>query len=112
MIFIKHLVGDAELWIQENMGPDYPQTAAGDDRAALGLAGVAVKSGARSAIATLWFVNDRASSVLVSEFYRNLQDRQLSKAQALQRAQLAVQRMPQYRHPAYWSAYLLIGNWL
>jgi CHAT domain-containing protein len=88
------------------------QTAAGDDRAALGLAGVAVKSGARSAIATLWFVNDRASSVLVSEFYRNLQDRQLSKAQALQRAQLAVQRMPQYRHPAYWSAYLLIGNWL
>jgi CHAT domain-containing protein len=42
------------------------QTAAGDDRAALGLAGVAVKAGARSALATLWFVNDQSTSVLVS----------------------------------------------
>ena len=38
------------------------QTAAGDDRAALGLAGVAIKAGARSALATLWFINDVASS--------------------------------------------------
>ena len=49
------------------------QTAAGDDRAALGLAGVAVKSGARSALATLWTVNDQASTLLMTEFYRRLQ---------------------------------------
>jgi CHAT domain-containing protein len=38
------------------------QTAAGDDRAALGLAGIAVKAGARSALATLWFINATPSS--------------------------------------------------
>jgi len=51
------------------------QTASGDDRAALGLGGVAVKAGARSALATLWSVSDRASTKLVSEFYRSLQGR-------------------------------------
>ena len=37
------------------------QTAVGDERAALGLAGVAIKAGARSAIAILWFVNDEST---------------------------------------------------
>jgi len=45
------------------------QTAAGDERAALGLAGVAIKAGAKSALASLWFINDQASSELISEFY-------------------------------------------
>jgi Uncharacterized protein conserved in bacteria len=88
------------------------QTAAGDDRAALGLAGIAVKAGARSALATLWFVNDRASSLLVAEFYRAFQDPVVSKAQALQRAQLTMLKDRRYRHPGYWSPFLLIGNWL
>ncbi len=88
------------------------QTAAGDDRAALGLAGIAVKAGARSALATLWFVNDRASSMLVSEFYRQLRDPSLSKAKALRQAQLALLKDRRYEHPAYWSPFLLIGNWL
>jgi CHAT domain-containing protein len=44
------------------------QTAAGDDRAALGLGGIAVKAGARSAFATLWCVNDQASTTLVGDF--------------------------------------------
>lgn len=88
------------------------QTAAGDDRAALGLAGVAVKSGARSALATLWFVNDEASSLLVSDFYRHLQDPSISKAQALRNAQLGLLKQRAYRHPAFWGPYLLIGNWL
>ena len=48
------------------------QTAAGDERAALGLAGVAVRAGARSALATLWYINDQASSELVAAFYRHL----------------------------------------
>jgi len=65
------------------------ETAAGDDRAALGLAGVAVKAGAQSALATLWFVNDQASTFLMSEFYARW-DRAAgtSKAQALQSAQM------------------------
>lgn len=88
------------------------QTAAGDDRAALGLAGIAVKAGARSALATLWTVNDPASALLVSEFYRQLQDPSVSKAKALQQAQLKLLEDRRYRHPGYWSPFLLIGNWL
>jgi CHAT domain-containing protein len=88
------------------------ETAAGDDRAALGLAGVAIKAGARSALATLWTVNDPASAELVSTFYRELQDPAVSKAKALQQAQLGLLKDARYRHPSYWSAFLLIGNWL
>ena len=89
------------------------QTAAGDDRAALGLAGVAVKAGARSAFATLWFVNDEASTTLVSEFYADLFDaKHPSKAQALRNAQIKLLSDPRYSHPCLWAPYLIIGNWL
>jgi CHAT domain-containing protein len=89
------------------------QTAAGDDRAALGLAGIAVKAGARSAFATLWFVNDEASSMLVADFYTNLHNVPgISKAQALQKAQIKLLSDPRYEHPCYWAPYLIIGNWL
>ena len=88
------------------------ETAAGDDRAALGLAGVAVKAGARSALATLWHINDPASSTLIAEFYRELRDPSVSRAVALQRAQLRLLHDPRYQHPGYWSAFLLINNWL
>ncbi|MFO1430054.1 MAG: CHAT domain-containing protein [Candidatus Competibacteraceae bacterium] len=88
------------------------QTAAGDDRAALGLAGIAVKAGARSAIATLWTVDDEATALLLAEFYRQLQQPGTSKAGALRRAQLFLLGEPRYRHPGYWSPFLLIGNWL
>ena len=89
------------------------QTAAGDDRAALGLAGVAVKAGARSALATLWFVNDQASTFLISEFYSQWSSRgSVSKARALQLAQLKMLADRRYHHPCYWAPYLVIGNWL
>jgi len=88
------------------------RTAAGDDRAALGLAGVALRAGARSALATLWSVNDQASADLVSEFYAQLADPAVSRAQALQRAQVEMLHMHHYRHPSYWSAFVLISSWL
>ena len=88
------------------------QTGIGDDRSALGLAGVAIKAGARSALATLWFINDEASATLVSEFYRQLRNPKLSKAQALQLAQQRLLADLVYEHPAYWSPFLLLNNWL
>ena len=89
------------------------QTAAGDDRAALGLAGVAIKAGARSAFATLWFVNDQSSATLVSDFYTALRDHpEMSKARALQKAQVKLLSDERYAHPCYWAPYLIIGNWL
>jgi CHAT domain-containing protein len=87
------------------------QTAAGDKRAALGLAGVAVKAGVRSALATLWTINDQATALLIEEFYDRLQDASLSKARSLQHAQIKLLEDLRYRHPGYWSAFLLIGNW-
>ena len=88
------------------------ETAVGDDRAALGLAGVAVKAGARSALASLWFIDDEATSQLVTEFYKQLQDPSISKAVALQRAQLKISSEPIHDHPSYWAPFLLINNWL
>ncbi len=88
------------------------ETAAGDDRAALGLAGVAVKAGARSALATLWFINDAVASDLIGEFYQQLKNPALSKARALQLAQIKILENSAYRHPNFWSPFLLINNWL
>jgi CHAT domain-containing protein len=88
------------------------ETAAGDERAALGLAGVAVQAGARSVLATLWSVSDPASAELITEFYRQLGESGVSRAEALQRAQLALIKSRRYRHPGYWSPFLLISNWL
>jgi CHAT domain-containing protein len=87
------------------------QTAVGDERAALGLAGVAVKAGARSALASLWFINDESTALLVAEFYRQLALPANDKADALRGAQLTLLNDERYRHPAYWAPFLLIGNW-
>ena len=88
------------------------QTAIGDKRAALGLAGMAVRSGARSTIASLWSVNDAATSTLMSEFYRQLNQPGVSKSEALRLAQLSLLKNPTYNHPFYWAAFVLVGNWL
>ncbi|HBY76636.1 MAG TPA: hypothetical protein DEG47_06450 [Cyanobacteria bacterium UBA11148] len=94
------------------------RTAAGDNRAALGLAGVAVRAGARSTVASLWYVSDEATSLLMTHFYQELARSQtesgdpMTKAEALRRAQLAVLRNQRFTHPYYWSAFVLVGNWL
>ncbi|MBW4505923.1 MAG: CHAT domain-containing protein [Scytonematopsis contorta HA4267-MV1] len=115
---------DLDRWLKgssTNLHPQKPiellilsacQTAKGDNRAALGLAGIAVRSGARSTVATLWSVQDKSTADLVTEFYRLLTQEHLSKAEALRRAQLSLLNSPQYNHPYYWSAFVLVGNWL
>lgn len=87
------------------------ETAKGDDRAALGLAGITLKSGAKSALASLWQVNDEATAKLMTEFYRQLLQQPM-KARALQEAQKTLLNNPKYQHPYYWAAFLIIGNWL
>jgi len=88
------------------------QSAAGDERAALGLAGVAVNAGARSALATLWNINDEVAAELVTSFYTGLKLPATSRAEALRRAQIEVLSRPNTAHPGYWAAFLLIGNWM
>jgi CHAT domain-containing protein len=91
------------------------ETAVGDERAALGLAGIAVRSGARSALATLWRVSDPAAATLMNRFYQQLSTRgatPVTKASALQAAQRSLLADPATQHPAHWAAFVLIGNWL
>ncbi len=88
------------------------QTAKGDERAALGLAGLAVKSGARSTIATLWSVKDQSTADVMAEFYKQLSEPGTSKAEALRQAQLSLLKQPQFGDPFYWAPFVLVGNWL
>ncbi|MCC5626694.1 CHAT domain-containing protein [Nostoc sphaeroides CHAB 2801] len=85
------------------------QTAEGDKRAALGLAGIAMRAGVRSTLATLWSIDDRSTADVMSEFYRQLKAG-VNKAQALQRAQLGV--FAKEKAPYFWAPYVLVGNWL
>lgn len=88
------------------------ETATGDSRAALGLAGVAVRAGARSTLATLWKVSDESTAALMTEFYRELAIPGITKAEALRRAQITLLNNRLYRNPYFWAPYVLVGNWL
>ena len=90
------------------------ETASGDKRAALGLAGVAVRAGARSTVATLWSVRDESTAKIMGEFYHQLElakANKLSKAEALRQAQLILQKDTKYSHPHFWAPFVMVGNW-
>jgi CHAT domain-containing protein len=94
------------------------ETALGDERAALGLAGVAIQAGTRSALASLWSVPDQSTFKLVTEFYASLKSG-MSKAEALSAAQrklISAKNLEdiddKYDNPAYWAPFIIIGNWL
>ncbi len=87
------------------------ETADGDKRAALGLAGIAVRSGARSTLASLWKVDDESTAILMGKFYEALTTiPNITKAEALRSAQQHV--LQERKQPLYWAPYILVGNWL
>ncbi|AFY40664.1 TPR repeat-containing protein [[Leptolyngbya] sp. PCC 7376] len=88
------------------------ETAKGDNRASLGLAGLAVRSGARSTIATLWSIKDNVAAQIMTTFYDDLRQPGVSKAEALRQAQIHMLRDTDFSDPFFWSAYVLIGNWV
>ena len=88
------------------------ETVTGDQRAALGLAGVAIRAGVRSTLATLWSVNDQATALLMSQLYQELQTNGVTRSQALRNAQLNLLSHSQFNAPHFWGAYVLLGNWL
>lgn len=111
------------------------RTALGDTEAELGFGGLAVQSGAKSALASLWYVSDTGTLALMSEFYRQLQQVPI-KAEALRQAQIAMIQgkvriqdgqllssrgsvsLPAeialsdntLSHPYYWAAFMIIGS--
>jgi len=88
------------------------ETASGDSRAALGLAGLSVQAGARSTLASLWNLDDESGAVFAEKFYKALASGKLSRAEALRAAQLELLKDPRYRKPQSWASYVLVGNWL
>lgn len=74
----------------------------------IGLSRSLLSAGVPSVVVSLWSVYDASTSVLMTEFYRNLQDRQLDKAQALRQAMLTV--MQRTNDPIEWAAFTLIGE--
>ena len=79
-------------------------------------------AGARSVVATLWSVNDASSQALMSQFYRNLWEKKLPKAEALRQAQLWMLKEGGSRGvvraesdgpapPYYWAGFVLSGEW-
>lgn len=85
------------------------QTATGDNREVLGIAGLAIQSGARSTLASLWNIEDASTSLLMEDFYRALLNPDVSKAKALQQAQVSL--IQQGRQPNVWAPYILVGDW-
>lgn len=90
------------------------ETAIGGNRSTLGLAGVAIRAGVRSAVASLWSVSDESTAEIIATFYDQLQQPELTKAEALQQAQVAMLKSGDITkaHPYRWAPFILIGNWL
>ena len=88
------------------------RTATGDKRAALGIAGLALRSGARSTMASLWRVDDQGTTEFMVNFYEQVAKAEMTKAEALRRTQLLMLEDEQYKHPYYWAPFILVGNWL
>ena len=87
------------------------ETAQGNRRAALGLAGISAQAQVRSTIATLWQVDDRATALLMNKFYEELNEGK-TIATALRNAQLYLIEDLGETRPFLWSPFILVGNWL
>ncbi len=96
------------------------ETAVGDTRAALGLAGVSIRAGARSVVGSLWRVSDASTAELMKQFYQQLlqsDSSQLKKAEALRQVQMRfikgeIEPDSNYNIPYHWSSFIIVGNWL
>ncbi|MGB3265003.1 MAG: CHAT domain-containing protein [Microcoleus sp.] len=86
------------------------QTASGDNRAVLGLAGIAVRAGARSTLSTLWEAEDSPNTELMLKFYEELAKPGTTRAKALHIAQQSL--FERYQAVKTWGTYILVGNWL
>ena len=86
------------------------KTAEGDNRAVLGLAGIAVRAGARSTLSTLWEAQDATNTELMIKFYDELSKPGMTRAKALHNAQKEVANTDTTPH--LWAPYVLVGNWL
>lgn len=79
-----------------------------------GLRRAFVIAGAESLLMSLWKVSDDGTQALMTQYYQQLLEQNVGRSEALQNVQLRMLRDTRnslYRHPYYWSAFLLSGNW-
>ena len=87
------------------------QTAAGSSRLVLGMAGIAVKSGANATLAPLWSVKTDAAKEFMGYFYEQLINTPgISLATAVKNAQKSLRDGGNYGTPSDWAAYILVGS--
>ncbi|MEO6391903.1 MAG: CHAT domain-containing protein, partial [Pyrinomonadaceae bacterium] len=82
-----------------------------DGREIDGFAELAQRKGAQAVLASLWKVDDASTAQLMTQFYRSRESGHLTKAEALQRAQMSLLRSKNFSHPYYWAPFILVGNW-
>jgi len=90
------------------------ETALGKDIRGEGLLGFTqgfLYAGAKSVVASLWPVADRATAELMQRFYQHMLRDGLRPADALRRAQLALAAEPRWSAPFFWSPFVLLGDW-
>ncbi|MCZ8274204.1 MAG: CHAT domain-containing protein [Microcystis sp. LE19-4.1E] len=76
----------------------------------IGLSRSLITAGVPSIIVSLWSVPDAPTASLMTEFYRNWQEKKLDKAQALRQAMLTIMKDRKYQNPKNWAAFTLIGE--
>lgn len=90
------------------------RTALGKEVRREGLIGLTrgfMYAGAARVLASLWSVEDRATSKLMAKLYRHLLVEKMPPAEALRRAQLDLAKDPRWSSPYYWAGFSLQGEW-
>lgn len=90
------------------------ETGLGKNVRGEGLVGLSrgfIYAGASTVIASLWKVDDSATSQLMTQFYKGMLEDRLTPSAALRRAKVNMWRQPRYRAPFYWAAFVLQGEY-
>jgi CHAT domain-containing protein/Tfp pilus assembly protein PilF len=99
------LTAATDLVVLSACQTDVGRVSAGDE--VIGLTRAFLYAGTPTVIASLWNVEDKATALLMQQFYTHLRSG-MSKGEALQKAQIAVRE--QFPHPYYWAAFVLTGD--
>ena len=70
-----------------------------------------ISGGAQNVVASLWKVDDEATSEFMNQFYQALLREKMTPAAALQKAKQSMQRHPKWNHPYYWAAFISQGEY-
>ena len=90
------------------------QTGLGKDFRGEGLVGLTrgfMYAGSKSVIATLWKVDEEATTELMKHFYEGLFRQGLTPAAALRQAKIAIWKEKRWRSPFFWAAFELHGEY-